>query len=411
MESLKVALLGFGTVGEGVYRTIGTHQERLQKILGKRVEVVAVLIRDARKRRNIEGDVLITADFNDILSLPQLDVVIEAIVEKEPSYTYLKKAIKKGAHIITANKEMFAHHGKELIELAEKYKVSVGFEATVAGGVPIIQTLRQLLMVNSVQKIEGILNGTSNFILSEMREKKQAFAGALFQAQENGYAEADPSNDVEGTDAFYKLMILSKLAFGKQPDWNKVEIAGITSITGELVVEAQKLGLRFKHIASVQNVNGRIIASVKPALVARSHPFYHIEGVQNAVNIQADIVGGITLSGPGAGMYPTASALIEDLVQINKDAAVSFSNASDILEGRENKKERAYWLIARLEKKMIIPALEWVEQLSNGSSIVKCDKKVIKKLSDQNPALIFYPIMGEIELEKDHQSRYVSSWL
>ncbi|WML49836.1 homoserine dehydrogenase [Neobacillus sp. PS3-34] len=301
MESLKVALLGFGTVGEGVYRTIGTHQERLQKILGKRVEVVAVLIRDARKRRNIEGDVLITADFNDILSLPQLDVVIEAIVEKEPSYTYLKKAIKKGAHIITANKEMFAHHGKELIELAEKYKVSVGFEATVAGGVPIIQTLRQLLMVNSVQKIEGILNGTSNFILSEMREKKQAFAGALFQAQENGYAEADPSNDVEGTDAFYKLMILSKLAFGKQPDWNKVEIAGITSITGELVVEAQKLGLRFKHIASVQNVNGRIIASVKPALVTRSHPFYHIEGVQNAVNIQADIVGGITLSGPGRG--------------------------------------------------------------------------------------------------------------
>jgi homoserine dehydrogenase len=321
MTVLNVAILGFGTVGEGVYKTIKSHQQELSASLGKKVKVVAILIRNKQKARKVSDNILVTSDFNEIIQLPKLDIVIEAIVGCEPSFTYLNKAIQRGCHIITANKQMFAHHGKELMKLAGDYNVSVGFEATVAGGIPIIQTLRHLLNVNRVQSVQGILNGTSNFILTEMRENQQSFAQALKLAQQKGFAESDPTNDVEGIDAFYKLMILSKIAFGKEPDWKSVEIKGIREITYERIQAAEKQGLRFKHIASLSKQGDQIIGSVKPVLIGKSHPFYNIEGVENAVNVQSDIVGSITLQGPGAGMFPTASAMIEDLVYVSKSKA------------------------------------------------------------------------------------------
>ncbi|MDP4169869.1 MAG: homoserine dehydrogenase [Bacillota bacterium] len=394
MKVLKIALLGFGTVGEGVYRTIQSHGVRLEEVLGKKVEVVAVLVRDKEKARNISKDLLLTTDFDEILNIPQLDIVMEAIVEKEPGFTYLKKAIQKGCHVITANKEMFAHHGKELLELAEQHHVSVGFEATVAGGVPIIQTLRQLLNVNRINKIQGILNGTSNFILSEMREKKQSFADALHLAQEKGYAENDPSNDVEGTDAFYKLVILSKIAFGQQLDWSDINVAGITKITSELVEEAEELGLRFKHIASVEQENGKLKGSVKPILVGRSHPFYHIEGVENAVNVEGDIVGSITLQGPGAGMFPTASAMIEDLGQLSKISKQYGSKSFSVKTNKETRRAAEYWLICNVKKKLLHPAIENVERLKNGTSIINADEKVVEKVREQYPGMEYFKIIG-----------------
>jgi homoserine dehydrogenase len=316
MSVIKVAILGFGTVGEGVYKTIQSHHEELFAQLGKRVEIAAVLVRNKQKLRAVSEQTVVTDDFEEIMSLPKLDVVFEAIVGEEPSFTYLKKAIKRGCHIVTANKQMFAHHGKELTELAKKHQVSIGYEATVGGGIPIIQTVQQLLKVNRVHTVQGILNGTCNFILTEMREKNQSFAEALKLAQQNGYAEADPTNDIDGVDAFYKLMILSKLAFGTEPDWSKVELKGIKEISIERIEAAEKQGQRFKHMASITKVGDKIIGSVKPVLIEKSHPFYNIEGVQNAVNVQSDIVGSITLQGPGAGMFPTASAMIEDLVYV-----------------------------------------------------------------------------------------------
>lgn len=311
-----MAILGFGTVGEGVYRTIHSHAEELETVLGKKVEVAAILIQNKEKERNIAENVLITSDFDEILKLPKLDVVVEAIVGKKPAFPFLKKAIEKSCHIVTANKEMFAYHGKELQKLAEEKNVSVGFEATVAGGIPIIQTIRQLLKINRVQKVEGILNGTSNFILTEMREKQQSFEEALFLAKQKGFAEADPTNDVEGFDAFYKAMILSRIAFGTEPNWKDVELEGITSISSNLMEAAVKDGLRFKHIAQINKEGSVIKAVIKPVLVDQAHPFYQVEGVQNAVNISTDIVGDITLQGPGAGMFPTSSAVIEDLVYV-----------------------------------------------------------------------------------------------
>lgn len=316
MSVLKIAILGYGTVGQGVFRTIQTHQEEFQAVLGQKVEVAAILIHHPHKVRHVPENILVTNDFTEILRLPKLDVVLEAIVGKEPSYTYLTKAIKKGCHVITANKEMFAHFGKELTYLAEENQVSVGFEATVAGGIPIIQTLRQLLKVNRIHTVQGILNGTSNFILTEMREKQQSFADALQLAQQKGYAEANPTNDIKGMDAFYKLIILSRIAFGKEPNWEMVELHGIDKITREQESEAAQRGLRIKQIASISRNGNEIVGFVKPVLIGPSHPFYNIGGVENAVNVQSDIVGSITLQGPGAGMFPTASAMIEDLVYV-----------------------------------------------------------------------------------------------
>ncbi|KHD86441.1 homoserine dehydrogenase [Bacillus ginsengihumi] len=314
MTKIKAALLGFGTVGQGVYEAIKSHQEKLQERLVAEVEIVAVLIKEPYKKREIDPSVLITTNFEDILNIPDLDVVFEAIVGETPSFTYLSKAIEKGCHVITANKVMFAKYGKLLLEKGRKKNVYVGYEATTAGGVPIIRTISQQLQVNDIQRVQAVLNGTSNFILTEMREKGLSFQKALESAQLHGYAEADPANDIEGKDAFFKLMILSDLVFGAQPDWDAVEVEGIQHITVEDIQAAKTQHLRYKHIADIYRYGRTLKASVKPVLVAPDHALYSIEGVENAVTIYASLVDKITISGPGAGKFPTASAMIEDFV-------------------------------------------------------------------------------------------------
>jgi homoserine dehydrogenase len=296
---------------------------------------------------------------------------------------------------------MFAHHGKELLELAESHKVSVGFEATVAGGIPVIQTLRQLLNVNRIRHIQGILNGTSNFILTEMREKKQSFAAALKLAQENGFAEADPTNDVEGFDAFYKTMILSRIAFGEEPNWKNVVREGITSITSELIDTAEKLGLRFKHIASITKIGSQINAAVKPALVGKSHPFYSVEGVENAVNVQSDIVGSITLQGPGAGMYPTASAVIEDLVHVcqNRPSNKNFKETTAACGGEKKRDTEDLWLIQGLSKHDNNPLITWVAQATDEAAVIQATREEIEQLINQQKAACYFQILGDYEPE------------
>ncbi|MFP5112184.1 homoserine dehydrogenase [Bacillaceae bacterium C204] len=399
MSVIKVAILGFGTVGEGVYKTIQSHTEELEGVLGRKVEVAAVLIRNKQKKRNIDEDVLITSDFDEILDLPQLDVIVEAIVDKEPPFTFLKQAIQKGCHVITANKEMFAHHGNELLRLAEKHNVSVGYEATVAGGIPVIQTLRQLLNVNRVRHIQGILNGTSNFILTEMREKKHSFSAALSLAQAKGFAEADPTNDVEGYDAFYKTMILSRIAFGEEPNWEEVGREGITSITSELIESAEKHGLRFKHIASICMEGGQINATVRPALVGKSHPFYSIEGVENAVNVNSDIVGSITLQGPGAGMFPTASAVIEDLVYVcqNQSTNKNYKKTISVNYGDKEGNGDELWFIQGLSKDYKNPLITWIAQSTDDTAVIQTTREEREKLINQQKVTSCFQILGEYE--------------
>lgn len=327
MSTINIALLGYGTVGKGVYEIIRSNQERFLTLLGQNVKVVAILVKHIDKHAALKEGILLTDNFEDIIQLPKLDVVIEATVGVEPSVSYVKKAIQRNCHVITANKEMFAHHGGEIIELAKNYETTVGYEATVAGGIPVIQTLNKLLNINQVLKIEGILNGTTNFILTKMREEGYSFEAALSLAQELGYAEADPTNDVEGYDAFYKMMILCQVCFGGQPDWETVFRKGITGVTPEQIKHYDSTNLRIKHIASITKTDRGIEAILTPTVVQPTHPFYNVEGVDNAISIHANIVGNISLSGPGAGMYPTASAIVEDLIHAYRSNIHDLQNA------------------------------------------------------------------------------------
>jgi len=316
METLRVALIGFGTVGKGIYRTIQTHQDKLNQILGKRVEISVILVKNKHRHVHLHKDVPIETNIETITDNDKIDVVFEAIVGIEPAFTYLKQCSEAGKHIITANKEMFAHFGGDLLTLAKHFGVQVGYEATVAGGIPIIQTIKQLLSVNRIHRVEAILNVTTNYILTTMRKEGKLFSEALRYAQTLGYAEADPTNDIEGFDALYKLMILSQLIFNDQPDWKDVVRLGIQDITEHDIKKASCEGKRIRHIATVAIESGHITASVKPIFISEAHPFFSVEGVDNAVRLETNLVGSLTFIGPGAGALPTASAMMEDLCMI-----------------------------------------------------------------------------------------------
>jgi homoserine dehydrogenase len=317
MPSIKVALLGFGTVGEGIYRILNERKEEIKRETGCTIDIVSILVRDKAKERLATPGTRITDDIQEILLNPDIDFIFEAIVGEEPAYTFLSDAIEKGFHIITANKTMFAKHGPALLKHAEFRGVSVGYEATTAGGVPIIRTVKNLLPTDRVQRIRGVLNGTSNFILTKMREEGIPFKAALHEAQALGYAEANPTDDISGKDAFRKLMILSALAFGTQPNWQDVPVVGIDKVTVEDIAEASKGKLRYRHVADILiDEKGTVHGSVGPVLVGSDHPLYGIDGVDNAIIVETDYLGALTLVGPGAGMYPTASAMVGDFLQM-----------------------------------------------------------------------------------------------
>ncbi|KAA0955834.1 homoserine dehydrogenase [Sporosarcina sp. ANT_H38] len=317
MASIKVALLGFGTVGEGIYRILNERKEEIKQQTGYLIDIDSILVRDTAKKRLATPGIKITDDIQEILSNPDIDFIFEAIVGEEPAYTYLSDAIEKGFNVITANKKMFAKHGPALYKHAEFRGVQLGYEATTAGGVPIIRTVTNLLPTDRVRRIQGILNGTSNFILTKMREEGIPFKAALHEAQALGYAEADPTDDVSGKDAFRKLMILSALAFGKQPNWQDIQVAGIDRVTIEDVAGAFKGKLRYRHIAEISiDENGTLNGSVGPVLIGSAHPLYGVDGVDNAIIVETDYLGILTLVGPGAGMYPTASAMVGDFFQM-----------------------------------------------------------------------------------------------
>ncbi|WP_047980577.1 homoserine dehydrogenase [Ornithinibacillus contaminans] len=316
MKKIQVALLGLGTVGKGVYQNLTVHRKRIEEKLGISIDIAVIVVKHPEKHQAFEANALITSDFQTVLDNPSIDIVLEAIVGKEPAFTYLSQSIQAGKHVITANKEMFAHHGKQLLALANANKVEIGFEATTAGGIPIIQTLNQLFQVNGITKLTGILNGTSNYVLTEMRLRQLTFEQALHQAQQLGYAEADPSNDIDGHDAFYKLMILSQVMFNTQPEWSQVERTGISSVTLNQVVRHQAKQERIKLLATVEMINGAPQAKVAPEVLTADHPLYTIDGAYNGIFLEGDIVGTLTLSGLGAGAHPTASAMLEDLAII-----------------------------------------------------------------------------------------------
>ncbi|KZE47355.1 homoserine dehydrogenase [Brevibacillus parabrevis] len=313
---IKVGLLGLGTVGGGVIKTIRSQQEKLAQRLGKRIEIVKALVRDSEKERAVQVDpALLTTDFEDVLK-SDVDIVVEVMGGVEPTYDYVRALIEKGCHVVTANKELLAKRGPELVDLANQHQVHLAYEASVAGGIPILSVLRQFLRTNDIQGVRGILNGTTNFILTKMEAEQLSYQEVLKQAQELGYAEADPRSDVEGFDAMYKLYILAQLVYGESLPLADVVRKGIADLSAGHIRIASELGYRIKLIAQAQKSEQGIRLSVQPTVLPIGHPLAQIQDAFNAVQLSGNIVGDLLFTGRGAGELPTASAVVEDLAYL-----------------------------------------------------------------------------------------------
>ena len=319
MKPIHVGLLGIGTVGGGTWTVLSRNQEEITRRAGRGIVITKVADKDVERAKKITGGkVAVTADANEVVTDPDIDIVIELI----GGYTFAKdmvlKAIANGKHVVTANKALLATHGNEIFAAAQKKGVMVAFEAAVAGGVPIIKAPREGLSANRIEWIAGIINGTSNFILSEMRDKGLSFDTVLAQAQKLGYAEADPTFDIEGIDAAHKLTIMSAIAFGIPMQFEKAYTEGITKLTQEDIRYAEQLGYRIKLLGITRKTAEGIELRVHPTLIPTRRLIANVEGVMNAILVKGDAVGATMYYGAGAGAEPTASAVVADLVDVTR---------------------------------------------------------------------------------------------
>ncbi len=319
MVPIKIGLLGLGTVGRGTYEVLQRNQHEIARRAGRGIEVAAIAVRDVNKARKIVGSKIpVSSNFDDVIRNPDIDIVVELIGGYEPAYALALEAIKRGKHVVTANKALLARHGNELFDVARAHGVMLAFEAAVAGGIPIIKALREGLTANRIEWIAGIINGTSNFILSEMRSRGIAFDTALGEAQRLGYAEADSTFDIEGIDAAHKLAILSSIAFGVPINIDAVYTEGISKLAKEDIKYAEQLGYRIKLLAITKRTPKGIELRVHPTLVPLQRLIANVEGAMNAILIKGDAVGTTLYYGQGAGSEPTASAVIADLVDVTR---------------------------------------------------------------------------------------------
>ncbi len=319
-----VALLGYGTVGASVNRLLVESAEEIERATGHRLRVVRALVRDASKERPFAAaDGVLTTDFAAIRDDPSVDVVVEVMGGLDPAGGYVRELLAAGKSVVTANKQLVARQGADLFAIASAAGVQLRFEASVCAAIPVVKVLRESLVVSNVHRVLGIVNGTTNFILSRM-ERGGSYAEALAEAQALGYAEADPTDDVNGADAAAKMAILATVAFGSRVTLDDVETRGITEIEPTHVSAAAQLGMVVRLVGIASLVDGRVDVRVQPALVERSHPLAAVDGAFNAVMLQGDAIREITLEGPGAGGIETASAVVADLVSVVGTAGTGF---------------------------------------------------------------------------------------
>lgn len=313
---MNIAVLGYGTIGSGVVEVIETNGENIKKRSGEEVEVKYVL--DLREFPGSKIEKKLTHDFRCIVEDPEVGIIVETMGGVEPAYTYVKEALLKGKSVCTSNKELVAKHGAELLEIARQKKVNFLFEASVGGGIPIIRPLNQSITADEIEEISGIVNGTTNYILTKMSKEGMSFEKALSRAQSKGYAERNPEADVEGYDAGRKLAILSSLAYGKQVDFEDIYMEGITKITESDFKYAEALGAEIKLLASARKNENGLSAMVAPMMIRQNNPLYSVSGVFNAIMITGNMLGNVMFYGAGAGKLPTASAVVSDVVDAIK---------------------------------------------------------------------------------------------
>ncbi|SCP98997.1 homoserine dehydrogenase [Anaerobium acetethylicum] len=313
---INIGILGYGTVGSGVVEVLNTNQESINKRAGEEINVKYVL-----DLRDFPGDPIqdkIVHDFETINNDPDVSIIVEVMGGVEPAYTFVKKALENGKSVATSNKELVAKHGSELLELARSKNINFLFEASVGGGIPIIRPLNSSLTADEIDEITGILNGTTNYILSKMTHEGLEFADVLKDAQDKGYAERNPEADVEGYDACRKIAILSSLAFGSQVDYEDIYTEGITKITASDIKYAKEMGKAIKLLASSKKVGDSFYAMVAPFLIGDEHPLYSVNNVFNGIFVHGNVLGDVMFYGSGAGKLPTASAVVADVVDAAK---------------------------------------------------------------------------------------------
>lgn len=317
---LKIGILGLGTVGSGVVKILEKNEENIKNKVGAELKIEKILVNNLNKKRELNfAQGILTNDAAEIIDNPEIDIVVELIGGEYPAYDYILRAIENGKNIVTANKLVIAKHGRVIFKKADENNVQVCYEGSVAGGLPIIRPLQNSLAANKIKKIYGILNGTTNYILTDMSKKKKEFAESLAQAQKLGFAEADPASDIEGADAAYKITILSLLAFERFVDVNSVYVEGITNIASEDIKLAAEMGYVIKLLAIAKNSDQGLDIRVHPAFVPQDHPLAMINGTYNCVYLHGDAVGQVMSTARGAGQMPTGSAVVSDIMQVSKD--------------------------------------------------------------------------------------------
>lgn len=321
----RLGIAGLGTVGCGVVKMVQQHGEQLATRAGRPIEIVSVSSRDKGKDRGVDlSSYRWVENAEDLADSNTIDCVVELVGGSEGlALNLVRKSLEKGINVVTANKALLAHHGAELAGLADTNDAGLGYEAAVAGGIPIIKALREGFAGNDIQAVFGILNGTSNYILTEMRETGRDFADVLKEAQDLGYAEADPSFDVDGDDAGHKLALLAAIAFGTKPDFKSLQMTGIRHITAEDISFANELGYRIKLLGIARRVNGKIMQVLQPCMVPANSKIGGVDGVFNAVQVEGDFVGSGLLVGRGAGEGPTASSVLSDVIDLARGTKVS----------------------------------------------------------------------------------------
>ncbi len=313
---VKIAVLGYGTVGSGVVEVLDTNHASINKRAGQEIEVKYIL--DLRDFPGDKWEHLVVHDVDVIMNDPEVKIVVEVMGGVEPAFTFVKRALENGKSVCTSNKELVAKHGAQLLEMAKQRKLNFMFEASVGGGIPIIRPLNQSLTADEITEITGILNGTTNYILTKMGKEGLAFDTVLKEAQEKGYAERNPEADVEGYDACRKIAILTSLASGMQVDYEDIYTEGITKISDKDFIYAEKMNRTIKLFATSKKVGGSIYAMVAPFMISEDHPLYSVNGVLNGIYVNGNVLGDVMFFGAGAGKLPTASAVVSDVVDCVK---------------------------------------------------------------------------------------------
>jgi len=317
MKKVRIALLGLGNVGKGVWNILEKNGQEIAQRSGYDIEVAKILVRDVNKDRGVNVPKgILTTNFEEIIKDDSIEIVVEVMGGIEPAMEYILKSVRKKKNVVTANKMLIATHGKEIFAEVEENGVSINFEASVAGGIPVINGINENLAANKIEEIKGIINGTTNYILTKMTLEGMDFSGALKEAQEKGYAEADPTSDVEGFDAAYKLAILAALAFETEVDINDVYKEGITKVSALDIQFAKEMGYVVKLLAIAKEVDGKLELRVHPTMIPAIHPLANVNDAFNAVFIKGNAVGELMLYGRGAGELPTGSAVVGDIISV-----------------------------------------------------------------------------------------------